>query len=65
MGMAFVGLTCEELCDLMCGAPEPDYEEKEEKNGKKFIEKRLQIDKFNEADAATRGAVSGRLEAID
>lgn len=27
MGAVFKDLTCEELCDLMCGAPEQDYEE--------------------------------------
>lgn len=27
MGMEFRNLTCEELCDLMCGGPEPEYEE--------------------------------------
>ena len=30
MGMTWTNLTCEELCDLMCGAPEEDYEEEEE-----------------------------------
>lgn len=32
MGMVFYDLTPEELCDLMCGDPEEDYEE-EEDNG--------------------------------
>ena len=26
MGMTFYDLTCEELCELMCGKPEDDYE---------------------------------------
>ena len=30
MGAVFENLTCEELCDLMCGKPEDDYEEEEE-----------------------------------
>lgn len=29
MGMIFENLTCEELCDLMCGKPEEDYDEEE------------------------------------
>lgn len=32
MGMTWTDLTCEELCDLMCGAPELDYEDEEENN---------------------------------
>lgn len=28
MGMTFENLTCEELCDLMCGKPEEEEEEK-------------------------------------
>ena len=32
MGAVFYDLTPEELCDLMCGDPEEDYEE-EEDNG--------------------------------
>lgn len=31
MGQTFINLTCEQLCDLMCGKPEDDYEEMEEK----------------------------------
>lgn len=27
--MVFENLTCEELCDLMCGKPEEDYDEEE------------------------------------
>lgn len=27
MGMVFENLTCEELCDLMCGKPEEDPED--------------------------------------
>lgn len=27
MGMTWTDLTCEELCDLMCGTPEEDEEE--------------------------------------
>lgn len=30
MGKEFTGLTCEQLCDLMCGDPEEDYDEEEE-----------------------------------
>lgn len=30
MGLTLIGLTCEELCDLMCGAPEEDYEDDKE-----------------------------------
>lgn len=30
MGLTLIGLTCEELCDLMCGAPEEDDEETED-----------------------------------
>ena len=26
MGMTFYNLTMEDLCDLMCGTPEEDYE---------------------------------------
>ena len=26
MGAVFTDLTCEELCDLMCGKPEEEYE---------------------------------------
>ena len=35
MGMVFTDLTCEELCDLMCGKPEDEYEDddKEVENG--------------------------------
>lgn len=29
MGMTFIGLTCEELCDLMCGDPEVDEDPEE------------------------------------
>ncbi len=27
MGMEFTNLTIEDLCELMCGSPEPEYEE--------------------------------------
>lgn len=27
MGKEFIGLTCEELCELMCGKPEDEEEE--------------------------------------
>ena len=27
MGKTFYDLSCEELCDLMCGKPDEDYEE--------------------------------------
>lgn len=30
MGKTFYDLTDEELCELMCGAPEEDYEDDEE-----------------------------------
>ena len=30
MGKTFENLTCEELCDLMCGNPEEDEENKDE-----------------------------------
>ena len=30
MGAEFYDLTLEELCDLMCGDPEEDYEEEED-----------------------------------
>ena len=30
MGKAFYNLSCEELCDLMCGKPEEDYEDEED-----------------------------------
>lgn len=33
MGMTFYDLTCEELCELMCGDPEPDYDEEDEEQG--------------------------------
>lgn len=33
MGVVFTGLTPEELCDLMCGNPETDYEEMEGNDG--------------------------------
>ena len=29
MGLTFENLTLEELCDLMCGEPEEDYEDEE------------------------------------
>jgi len=29
MGKTFYDLTCEELCELMCGAPEEDDEDEE------------------------------------
>lgn len=32
MGMIFENLTEDKLCDLMCGGPEPEYNEKEVKN---------------------------------
>lgn len=30
MGMTFENLSCEDLCDLMCGIPEDDGEEEED-----------------------------------
>jgi len=30
MGLTLENLTCEELCELMCGAPEEDDEETED-----------------------------------
>ena len=30
MGKTFYDLTCEELCELMCGAPEEDCEDDKE-----------------------------------
>lgn len=29
MGQTWENLTCEELCDLMCGQPEEDWEEED------------------------------------
>lgn len=33
MGAVFYDLTLEELCDLMCGDPEEDYEEEDDGTG--------------------------------
>lgn len=33
MGMTFENLTIEQLCDLMCGDPEPEEEEEDEEDG--------------------------------
>ena len=34
MGKTFENLTWDDLCDLMCGAPEEDYEDEEESDDK-------------------------------
>ena len=34
MGAVFENLTCEELCDLMCGKPEEDGEQWEEEQAR-------------------------------